>query len=281
MSESGRKIAVLTDSTSDIPPQETRALDITVIPALLIMEGRTYRDGIDLSREEFYQRLPTVSKPPTTAVPSPAAFKQAFQERLDKGADHLLCIHVASKLSGMVNVVSQAAEGLREKVTLFDSEQVSLGLGFQAMEAAVAAKRGESLASILQTLHDVRQKVRVIAMLDTQEYLHRSGRVSWVTASLGRMLRIRLLVELQHGVVLRRALVRTRSKAVDELMSLAREWGPLKRLAIMHTTSRTDAVELADRLTHLSSTPAFVVDATTLLGVHVGPAALGIAGLVH
>lgn len=273
------KIGVVTDSTSDIPEQEAKALDIAVVPAILTIQDKTYRDGIDLSRDEFYRRLPNLKTPPTTAVPSSLAFEQVYQTRFDSGDEHVLSIHLSAKLSGMINVVNQAAQKFGDRVLIYDSQSVSLGLGFQVMEAAQAITEGLSISSILQRLDEVRDKTRLIAMLDTQEYLLRSGRVSWAKASLGKMLRIRVLVGIEEGVIVRKALVRTRTNAINELMKLARSWGSLRRLAILHTSIPEEAKTLADELADFSSTPPLVVDATTLLGVHVGPAALGIAGL--
>jgi fatty acid-binding protein DegV len=117
-------------------------------------------------------------------------------------------------------------------------------------------------------------------MLDTQEYLRRSGRVSWVKAGLGKMLRIRLLVEVVDGQVERRDLIRTRRKAIDALTQMVRSWGPLHRLALLHTAAAEEAAALAESLASLSTSPPLVVEATTLLGAHVGPAALGAAALL-
>lgn len=279
MNASNQKIGVVTDSTSDIPEQEAKALDIDVVPAILTIQDKTYRDGIDLTRDEFYQRLPNIKTPPTTAVPSSLAFEQVYQKCFDSGDEHVLSIHLSAKLSGMINVVNQAAQKFGDRVHIYDSQSVSLGLGFQVIEAAEAIAKDSKIPSILRKLDEVRKKIRLIAMLDTQDYLMRSGRVSWATASLGKVLRIRVLIGVEDGEVVRKALVRTRSNAIDELIKLARSWDSLQRLAILHTAIPEEAKSLAEELSELSNTPPLVVDATTLLGVHVGPAALGIAAL--
>ncbi len=279
MTVANSKIAVVTDSTSDIPEQDAQALDIDVVPALLTIEGETYRDGIDIARNDFYQRLPQYRTPPTTAAPSPFAYEEVYEKRLASGCDQVLSIHLSGKLSGMINVVNQAAQKFGDRIHIYDSQQVTLGLGFQVMEAALAVSAGVPLPSILQEMDKTRLRIRLIAMLDTQDYLLRSGRVSWATASLGKMLRIRLLVGVEQGEVVRKALVRTRHKAVEEIIALARSWGSLQRLAILHTAAAEEARALAESVADFSKTPPMIVDATTLLGVYVGPAALGIAGL--
>ncbi len=279
MKASKPKIAVITDSTSDIPEQEAKALDIEVVPAILTINDKTYLDGIDLSRDEFYRRLPDLKTPPTTAVPSSLAFEQVYQERFESGYKQVLSIHLSAKLSGMINVVNQAAQKFDDRVHIFDSQSVSLGLGFQAMEAAQAIAAGCTIPNTLEKLFEIRKRARLLAMLDTQDYLMRSGRVSWATASLGKILRIRVLIGVEDGEVVRKALVRTRSNAIDKLKALGRSWGPLRRLAILHTAVPEEAKSFAGELSHLSATPPLIVDVTTLLGVHVGPNALGLAGL--
>lgn len=147
------------------------------------------------------------------------------------------------------------------------------------MEAASAALAGLSFNAVLETVHKVREKVRLIAMINSQEYLKRSGRVSWIQSGIGDFLRIKLLVEVIDGLVERRNLVRTRSKAVEHLVALARSWGPLRRLAVLHTAIPEEAATFAERIRHLASSPPMIVNVTTLIGAHVGPACLGIAGL--
>ena len=279
MSARGQRTAVVTDSTSDIPEQTARALDIDVVPALLTVEGKTYRDGIDLTRDEFYRRLPQFKTPPTTAAPSPLAYEEVYERRLSSGYDQILSIHLSAKLSGMINVVNRAAQNFDGRVHIYDSQQVSLGLGFQVIEAAQAVSEGMPMPTLLQKMDETRSKIHLIAMLDTQDYLLRSGRVRWATANLGKMLRIRLLVGVEKGEVVRKALVRTRNRAIEELSALARSWKALQRLAILHTAAEKEAEALAEALVEISTTPPMIVDATTLLGVYVGPAALGIAGL--
>jgi DegV family protein with EDD domain len=180
----------------------------------------------------------------------------------------------------MMNVVNQAAQAFADRVHIFDSKQVSLGLGFQVIEAAEAVREGKSLPAVLDAVQSACGKVRIIAMIDTQEYLRRSGRVSWVRAGLGKMLRIRLLVEVVDGVIEQRGIIRTRRKAVDEMIAMAESWGALKRLAILHTAAAEEAAELVERLQRNAALPPLIVDVTTLLGAHVGPASLGVAGQI-
>lgn len=272
--------AIITDSTADIPEDQARSLGITVVPAILTIENQTYEDGKDLSRSEFYRLLPELSEPPTTAAPSPQAFTKAYARALAAGAQRILSIHLASKLSGMINVASNAARAFEGIVHVFDSGQVSLGLGFQVLEAASVALSSAPFEAVLSAARRAQERVRLIAMLDTLEYVKRSGRVSWLTAGLGNLLSIKLLIELVDGVIDRLGQVRTRRRGLDELLSIAQSWGPLKHLAVLHTAVPEKAAQLLERLPFASETPPMIVDATTAIGVHTGPGAVGLAGMV-
>jgi DegV family protein with EDD domain len=272
-------VAIVTDSIADIPPEEVDALHITVVPALVTVEGKTYLDGEELSRDEFYRRMPSLSEPATTAAPSPLAFEKVYRRLISSGVERILSIHVASNLSGMLNTVHQAAQAFGDRIHLFDSKQLSLGQGFQAMEAASAARKDMSFESVLETTRIARGRINFIAMINTLEYLKRSGRINWLRAGMGDLLRLKLLVRVADGVIERLGMTRTRSKALSQLLSLANSWGPLKRLAVLHSAIPEEAADVADILRHQSSHPPLVVDVTTALGVHVGPKSIGLVGL--
>jgi DegV family protein with EDD domain len=273
------RTAVLTDSTADIPAEEAEALSITVVPAVLNVEGKSFVDGIGLSRAEFYRRLPFFRQPPTTAAAAPAQFEETYRRLLSSGADRILSIHLSKHLSGMLNAASQAARTFGDRVRTFDSGQVSLGLGFQVMEAATASLAGEPFEAVVEAARRARDKVHFIAMINTLEYIRRSGRISWLRANLGELLHVKLLVEVVDGVVNRLKQVRTRTKALDELLALAESWGALERLAILHTAIPEEASALAERLRHLCRRSPLVVDVTTIIGAHVGEGSIGIAAL--
>jgi DegV family protein with EDD domain len=272
-------IAIVTDSTADIPPAVAEDLKITVVPAILIMEGRSYIDGEEITREEFYRLLPTLSEPATTAIPPSAAFEKEYRKLFDLGFERVLSIHVASQLSGMINSASQAAQAFMGRVHIFDSRQLTMALGFQVMEAAAASLRGESFESVLEILHSTRERVRLIALIDTLEYLKRSGRISWLRASLGDLLQMKLLVGILNGVIERVGIVRTKRKGFSQLLAHVKTWGPLERLAVLHSAIPDEAASMAEKTRHLSANPPLVVDVTTIIGTHVGPKAIGFAGL--
>jgi fatty acid kinase fatty acid binding subunit len=277
----GGCVAVVTDSTGDVPPDEAAALGLTVVPALLTVEGRTYvDDGRAFSRADLYRRMSSLEGLPTTAVPSPERFAAVYESLLRAGAPHILSIHLAGRLSGMFQTAAQAAQDFGDRVRVFDSGQVSLGLGFQAMEAAAAALAGNSIQLVTEVARQARDRARLIAMLNTLEFVRRSGRVGWLRASLGGMLNIKQLVEVVDGTIHRLERVRTRSRALDSLRQMAANWGPLRRLAILHTAVPEEASALRDEMMTLSKHNPLVVEVTTIIGAHVGPGSIGMAALL-
>ena len=268
------KIAIVTDSTSDIPESLAQELGISIVPANLILDGKEHLDGETITREEYYDRLPTFSPPPTTSAPSSGMFGQMYQDLFQKGYDLICSVHAASTLSGIYNAARVAAEGFKNRVTVIDSGQITLGLGFQAIGAAKAAAEG-SLDLVLETIESVRRRLRVIAMLDTLDQLKRSGRVSWVRSSLGSLLRIKLFLEVQEGNVLRLGEARTRSKGILRLAEMLQELGPLEYLAVVHTNAFEEASQFAEQFNALVPELPLIRNVTTVIGTHVGVRGLG------
>jgi len=268
------KIGIVTDSTSDITDQEARALNITVIPAVLVIDGKEYLDGEGLSREDYYDKLPTLYPPPTTASPSAGMFSDTYKNLFKDGVEQIFSIHVSSRLSGIVNAAEIAAQKYDGQVQVIDSGQLSLGLGFQVLGAAQAAISG-SVERIHETLKHIQRNLRVVAMLDTLEQLKRSGRVNWMRSSLGSLLRIKLFLEVKESEILRLGETRTRAKGIQRLSEMIEENAPFEQLAIVHTNALDDAAQLAENFAHLASSPPLIRNVTTVIGTHVGVNALG------
>lgn len=268
------KIGIVTDSTSDISAQEAAQLNITVIPAVLIIDGQEYLDGQGLSREDYYRQLARFSTPPSTASPSSGMFQDAFQKLFDDGVDQIFSIHVSATLSGIVNAAQLASQKFGSRVQVIDSGQLSLGLGFQVMGAAKAALNG-SAHHIHDTLKSIQQRLRVVAMLDTLEQLKRSGRVNWLRSSLGSLLRVKLFLEVKDSQILRLGETRTRTKGIQRLSELIESHGAFEQLAIVHTNALEEATLLAEKYAPLSSNPPLIRNVTTVIGTHVGVNALG------
>lgn len=274
-------IALVTDSTADIPQELAEQHQIHVVPNLVILNGEELEDGKGISREEFYQRMITMEALPTTATASVGTYQRLYGLLLDRGADLILSIHASSLLSGIYNAAQTAAQAFGEYVKVLDSEQVSLGLGFQVLAAAEAAARSLPVGKILDYLSDLRQRIHVFAMLDTLEYIRRSGRVSWARARLGTLLQIKPIIELKNGRVFSRGEARTRQKGIQRLIEILRGLGDLERLAILHTNAESDARHILEELNPQLLYPPIVVNVTTIIGTHVGPNGLGFAAVTR
>jgi DegV family protein with EDD domain len=273
------KITIVTDSTSDIPQYLADQYNIHVIPAILVINGQSLEDGLGITREELYQRLPSIKIPPTTAAPSSGTFQQTYTTLLDHGTDLIISIHISSKLSGMYNSARVAAKSIGKQVQVIDSHHVTLGLGFQVLAAAQAALHGKNLAEIQQQIVGTYQRTYLVAMLDTLEYAHRSGRISWARSSLSTLFQVKPFLGIQDGEVVRMGETRTRQKGIARLHKMLAEFGPLEQLAILHSNAEGDAIRFAEHFATQVKNPPLIINVTSIIGVHVGPNGLGFVAI--
>ena len=275
------KIGIVTDSTSDLPAYLAEEHNIQVVPTILILDGKEYTDGIGISREEFYTRLPSLHTAPTTAAPSIGDFTTPYETLFTQGCDHIISIHPANQLTTIINVARQAAKEFPEKVTCVDSGSLSLGLGFQVIAAAEESELG--LRPALDAIESTRKRLQVSAALDTMEYLKRSGRVPAGLAVLGGLLSIKPMIELVDGEVKAIGAVRTTSQADERILKFLLERGELQRLAILHTNAEPRARNLLNEMmSHArQSVPRDIlfVNVTAVIGTHLGPNGLGFAAV--
>ncbi|MGB7537931.1 MAG: DegV family protein, partial [Anaerolineales bacterium] len=210
-------IRIVTDSTCDLPQEILLKHGIGVVPLYIHAGGQEYQDGVDLSRREFYERLPSYHPAPMTAVPSPEVFRRVYEQMADEGASEVLSIHISVKLSAMVDIAREAAKITAAiPVTVFDSRQLSLGMGFQVLAAAEAAAAGRTMAEILAMLEKQIARTHVFAALDTLEFMRRSGRMNFALATLGTLLQIKPLLKMYDGEPAAER-VRTRGGAIKRL----------------------------------------------------------------
>ena len=271
-------IRIVTDSTCDLPSERLIASQINVVPLLIHQGEQTYTDGVDLSREEFYIRLPGFRPAPTTAAPSPEAFRVLFEKLADEGARSILSIHISERLSATVNSARMAAENfMRIPVTVLDSGQLSMGMGVLVEKAAQMAMVGEKMEAILTNLHSLMKRTYVFASLKTLEYLRRSGRMHFALAGLGEILKIKPLLHMHQGnPSAHRA--RTQARATERLLEWLKEYAPYEHLAIVHAGIQAEAESMRDHIKEfLPGGEIPVVQITPVLGAHLGIGALGFA----
>lgn len=277
------KIGIVTDSTSDLPGDLARRFGVEVVPTILVVEGKQYADGKDLSRGDFYARLPAMQTFPTTAAPSIGEFSARYQKLLDSGCDFVLSIHAASQLTAVCDIARQAADDFPGRVAIVDSGSLSLGLGFQALAAAEAAESGADVETAIASIADVRRRLRVFAALDTMDYLRRSGRVPAAVTLLGGMLSIKPLIELTDGLLKPAGATRTTRQADERMAALLKAGLPIERLAILHTGAESRARGFLSRLMEECRRDLpreiLVVNVATVIGAHVGPNGLGFAAV--
>lgn len=274
------RVRILTDSTADLPADLARQLEITVVPAYVQMDGQSLRDGEQITRAEFYRRLPTLADLPTTATPSAHEFAQAFR-RLAGQADEVIAILLSASLSGLFNAARLGAEEVPDlRIHLVDSRQLAMGLGWQVILAAEAAAAGASAAEIVHLLEGVRPRIRILALLDTLTYLRRSGRLAWPRALAARLLHIKPLLGFYEGEATLVGMARTRRKGLARLMEMIAALGRFERLALVHT----QAPDVAS-FRHMLSTifppeQTLTSEVGPIVGTHIGPGALGIAAII-
>jgi len=269
-------VRIVTDSTCDLPAETIARYGIIVIPLYINVGNQGYLDGIDITRSEFYQRLPYFPSTPSTAVPSQKIFCDAYSRLIDEGATEIISIHISSALSGVVDVaISAVKESGFGPVTVLDSRQLSLGTGFLVETAAILAEAGHSIEFILKTLNEQIKRSHVFAVLDTLEYLQRSGRMNRIMANLGSLLQIKPILTMYDGKPGNER-VRTREKATRRLLEMLRSVGRIERIAILHTNAPERVAELRVKAAeYLPANQIIVADITPVIGAHIGPGAYG------
>jgi DegV family protein with EDD domain len=267
--------AIVTDSIADLPDEYVAANPVFMVPAILIINGESLLDGKDISRQEYYERLPALKPAPTTAAPSAGSFEALYEGVLGQGFEQIVSIHAPVKLTAIYTAARIAAQRFGGKVRVIDSGQLTLGMGFQIMTLLDGLRTGASLDAAIEKMNDTRRRIRLIAMLDTLEYIHRSGRVSWAAASIGTLLNLKPFIELKEGTVQRVGETRTRRRGIERLHALLDELGPLERLTVLHTNAEADARQFLADCRMITQTEPLITNVTTIIGTHVGPNALG------
>ena len=272
-------IKIVTDSSADLPAQLVQELGITVVPLYVRFGDEVYRERVDITEDEFYQKLLHGTVHPVTIQPSPQDFANVYQ-KLSPEADGIVSIHISSKLSGTCNSALQGKKMIEKgcPIEVVDSQSITMGLGLIDIVAATAAKAGEGLQQVVEEAKQAIPNTRVLGLLDTLKYLLLGGRIGKAKALLGSILKVKPMIALKDGEVVPAGQARTRTKGIQRLFDFVKDTSNIQDLAILHSTTPDEAQTLAERVD-----PIFTKERIkfarlgTTLGVHGGPDFLAVA----
>jgi DegV family protein with EDD domain len=275
------RVAIFTDSASDLDPAEAAASGIHIVPLLVTFGSKTYRAGVELSGPEFWERMVAPDAPfPTTAASSPGEFKDAYEAAFADGAEAIVSVHVAGTLSGTIKSAQIARDMLPDReIHIVDSLGASMAEGILARMGVEMAEADHPASEIAETLEARAADMLMYVALETLEYLKKGGRISGAQAAIGTLLSVKPIIMVKHGVVTTAERVRTRSKARDRLLELITE-RPIERLAILHTIAPDVdqfRAELLRRLPDLDPGSVSVELVGPSVGPHLGPGCVGAA----
>ncbi len=273
-------VKIVTDSTSDIPPQLAAQLGICVIPLHVHFGNEVYRDSVDLSSEEFYKRLIVSKRLPTTSTVSPSDFAQVCDALADQ-TDEILAILISSKLSATYDVALQGRDLMKAKncrVEVLDSQLICMALGLIVIAAAKEAQKGANLDQVIARTNDVRSRIHVRMAFDTLEYVRRGGRIGAAQALLGNLLHFKPILTLKDGLATPVTRERTRPKAIEHLLNFATSFSNVEDMAVASTTTPEDIEQMIDSLgATFPKERIYVSTIGSVMGTHLGPGAIGVA----
>lgn len=278
------RTALVTDSTSNIPPEIAAARRLYVAPLYVIWGDQSLKDGVDITNEGLLRRMRALDSRaalPKTSQVSPQDFVTLFEQaREAENADEVVCAVISGRLSGTYASAMQARDQVKFPVHVVDTLQTSWGLGFSVLAGAVARDQGASSAEIAEVIQTVSSRVRLVFTVDDLDYLYRGGRIGNASRLLGTALNIKPILELRDGVVNAADKVRTRKRAVQQVLSIIENYvgnNTVVRLAVIHGDVEDEARELlAQALEKLRPQEHYLSFVTAVLGAHVGPGALGV-----
>jgi len=269
---------MVTDSTADLTPEMVEELGVTIVPLQVIFGNEAYREGVDITTEEFYERLVKSRQLPTTSAPSVGDFQEVY-ERLLKEVDSIVSIHIGAKLSGTVQAAQTARQSLAkpERVEIVDSQATSLAMGFAIMEAAEAARAGAKLAEVKAAAESAVQRIHVLFMLDTLEYLRRGGRIGRARAYLGALLSVKPILALREGEIYPEERVRTRARGLERIIQSGIRHQNVKLAAVGHSTTPDEAESIRERLAMaFPNVKVHLIRFGPVIGTHGGPGLVGV-----
>jgi DegV family protein with EDD domain len=278
-----RRVAIFTDSASDLDPREAEASGITIVPLVVNFGQDSYRANVELSTQAFWERMTAPDAPfPTTAAAAPGEFKDAYESAFAAGAEAIVSVHVASSLSAAIKSAQIARDLLPDReIHVVDSLGASMAEGILCRIGAELADDDRSAADIAETLERRAPDMIMVVALETLEYLRKGGRISGAQAAIGTLLSVKPIIVVEHGTVETADRVRTRSKARERVLEMITE-RPVERLSILHTMAPDVEAfrdEVLSRLPDLDPAAVTIELVGASVGPHLGPRCVGAAVL--
>jgi DegV family protein with EDD domain len=274
-------VKIITDSSAGLPESTTRELDITIIPVPLYFGEESYLDGINMTTEQFYQRLVEDKAHPTTSVPTPVTFARTY-DRVATKANEIAVITISHKLSAINEVAGQSLKLMKQKcrIEVIDSNWALMAQGLIVITAAKAAREGANLDQVIALVKQNMARTDIRIAFDTLEYLRRGGRIGRATAFLGSVLKVNPILCIKDGETHPVAQAHSRSKALEHLYNFASGYAHIEELAIADATTPAEADKLAQQLgSKFPTERIYRTKVTPSVGVHVGPHVIAVAVL--
>ncbi len=278
------KIALITDSTCDLPQALREQYAINVLPLTVIWGNEQLRDGVDIQPEAFYERLVSDPVYPTTSQPTPQDFLDIYERVQRQGAQEIVVVTISSAMSGTYESAKLAAPIIDIPIHVVDSRSNSMSLGWQVLAAARAREAGGDAAAMIAAADAARKTMAYIITLDTLEYLHKGGRIGGASAFIGTLLNFKpqILVNHKTGMVEAGRRTRTRQKALqalyDDFFAQLDTRKPM-RIAVLHNAALPEAKALAARVqVEFAPRELIISIVSPVLGVHTGPRAVALVG---
>lgn len=278
------KIALITDSTNDLPQSTREQYGIIVVPMTVIWGENQYLDGLELTAEEFYKELKVNPIHPTTSQPTPGDFLAAYDQAKDGGATQIMVCVISSAMSGTIESARLAAQNYPLSISIYDSKSNSMSLGWQLLAMARTRENGGGIDEMRRSAEQVRNSLHYHIVLDTLDYLIRGGRIGSAARLIGNMLKIKPQVRVNHqtGTVEAGDISTTRKKAIETLFtSFFKKLDTSKpmRVAVLHNGVEEDARALADRVRNEFNPSELIIGIVSpILGAHTGPGAIALCG---
>ncbi len=273
------KIAVVTDSTSDLDSEMTKEFGIEILPLHVVYKDREYLDGISITPNEVYDNMDI--EVPTTSLPSPAEVLNLFNRLRDAEFTHVLSMHISSGLSGTYETVCQVAKEYKEmQIEVLDSKALSMGLGFPVLEAARKLRSAMDFQAAIKVAKTVSQQTKLYFVLSTLEYLKRGGRIGYVSGTIGELLNIKPIISINaEGKYITYSKVRGRDQSLKKLFDILIESTQVGQynVAIVHGGAEQEARKLWERAKELPNISQILFNQISpVMGVHTGPGLVGI-----